>query len=368
MSTFKYADEWIRTRDIMILIPSMIIAIGVLSLPRNLAEDTEAADGWVSIVLSGLVMIFLVWCVAKLASRFPNQSFLEYASSLVSKPVAVILTLLFTLVGICITAFEVRALGVISEQYLFDRTPVEIVTITFLWVVVYAVSGSRAGLFRLNAMFLPFIIIAVIILVFFSIRYMELKNVLPVLQTDMQGYMQGTMKNMFSYSGISVLLFYISLVRKPKRAPGMAAAGMGFVVLLYILIYITCIAVFGAATDVLRLPLIELAKAIEIPGGFFERIESFFYVIWIMAIFTTTAIAFDIAVLSLKLVFPKFNKRKIALGLAPFIFMLSTLPKDYLEVEKFGAYASYYELGLIVAVTILLWGMYLLKGMKKRGK
>ncbi|WP_068676949.1 endospore germination permease [Oceanobacillus sp. Castelsardo] len=368
MSTFKYGDKMIKTRDIMVLVPSMLIAVVVLSLPRMLAGVTNAADGWIPIVVSGIVAILLAWFVAKLASFFPNQSFLEYASSLVSKPIAVILTLLFALEGILITAFEVRAIGVISEQYLFRNTPIEIITLSFLWVVVYAVSGSRAGIFRLNSLFLPFIFIAVIILVFFSIGYMELSNVLPVFKTDVQGYMQGTMKSALSYSGIGVLFFYIAFVRQPKRAPGMAAVGMGFVVMLYVLIYFTCIAVFGSATEVLRLPIIDLAKAIEIPGGFFERIESVFYVIWIMGIFTTTAISFDIAVLAITLVFPKLNKIKVTLCLTPLIFIITTMPKDYIEVEQFGNYVSYLDLGLIFFVTILLWGMYLIRGVKKREK
>lgn len=368
MSTFKYGDEWIRTRDIMILVPSMVIAVGVLSFARVIAGETEAADGWISIVISGAVAILFTWLVAKLASRFPNQSFLEYTASLVSKPVAVIFTLLFAWLGILLTAYEVRTIGVISEQYLFEKTPIEVITLTFLWVVVYAVSGSRAGLFRLNAMFLPIIVIAVIILIFFAIGYMELRNVLPVFQTDMKGYMQGTLKSTISYTGISVLFFYIAYVRQPKRAPSMAAVGMGFVVILYILIYLTCIAVFGSATEVIRVPLIELAKAIEIPGGFFERLESVFYVIWIMAIITTTAMAFDIAVLAITLVFPKLNKRLVILGLTPLIFIISTLPKDYIETDKLGDLVSYYELVLILFVTILLWGMYLIKGVKKRGK
>ncbi|MGJ9458422.1 GerAB/ArcD/ProY family transporter [Oceanobacillus sp. CF4.6] len=369
MSTFKYGDEKIRTRDIMIAVPSMTIAIGILVFPRTLAEKTTSSDGWVSIMLSGLIAIMLAWSIAKIAANFPGQSFLSYASSLVSKPVAVILTFLFVIQGIILTAFEVRAITNIAHQYLFERTPNEIVALTFLLVVVYAISGSRAGIFRLNAMFLPIIFLTSIILIFFSIGYMEVENVLPVFKTDMQGYLQGTMESTLSYTGVGILFFYISLVREPKKAPAMAAFGMSWVVIMYIFIYLTCIAVFGNETTAnIRFPFIELSKSIEVPGGFLERLESVFFVIWIIVIFTTAAMAFDVSVLALNSIFPNIGKLKIIFVLSPIIYLIVGIPQDFVEIGIFGEYIGYYGWGLSGMVVILLWIMYKVKGAKKGEK
>lgn len=369
MKTVKYEDEKIKDFDIMIAVPSMVIAVTILSFPRILADNTIAADGWVALILGGMITVLFTWIVAKLAANFPNQSFLSYASSLVTKPIAIILTLLFAINGIMITAFEVRSISVISHQYLFERTPFEVVALTFLLVVVYAVSGSRAGIFRLNTLFLPIIFFATVLLIIFSIGFMKVDNVLPMFKTDLQGHLQATMDSTFSYTGIGILLFYISLVRDPKKAPGKAALGMLSVVVLYLFVYLTCIAVFGdAATANIRYPFIELALSIEIPGGFFERTESLLFVIWIMAIFTTTAMAFDIAVLAINSIFPNVNKIKIIFLLSPFIFLLSLIPKDFLEMTTVGDFMGYFSWGLTGATVILLWVMYKIKGVKQRAK
>ncbi|RKQ34584.1 GerAB/ArcD/ProY family transporter [Oceanobacillus halophilus] len=369
MSTFKYADDKIKTRDIMIAVPSMVIAVGILAFPRLLSEVTFSSDGWVAILLSGLVAVIFTWAVAKIAANFPNQSFFTYASFLVSKPIAVILVVLFSIQGITLTAFEVRAITDISHQYLFQETPMQIISLTFLLVVVYAVSGSRAGIFRLNVLFMPIIFVTTVILVLFSIGYMEVKNILPVLKTDVDGYMQGTLQSALSYTGIGVLFFYISLVRNPKKAPRMAAFGMSGAVVIYMLIYLTCIAVFGqSATEVIRFPFVELAKTVEIPGGFFERLESIFFVIWIMAIFTTTVMAFDATIFALNSIFPKVKKIKLVFTLTPFIYLIALFPNNYLETDTFGDFVSYYGWGLSITVLILLWIMYKVKGAKKSGK
>ncbi|WP_087974640.1 GerAB/ArcD/ProY family transporter [Oceanobacillus rekensis] len=369
MKTVKYEDEKIKSRDIMIAVPSMVISIGVLSYPKFLAESTIAADGWMTIILGGIIAVLYTWIVAKLAVSFPSQSFLSYASSLVSKPVAICLTLLFVSYGISLTAFEIRAIADISHQYLFERTPIEVIMLTFLLVVVYAVSGSRAGIFRLNTMFLPIIFAATLFLVFFSIGYMEVDNMLPMFKTDLQGHLQGTMDSSLSYTGVGILLFYISLVKDPKKAPGSAALGMSSAVIIYLVVYLTCIAVFGdVTTENIRFPFIELAKSVEIPGGFFERTESIFFVIWIMAIFTTTVMAFDVSVMALNSIFPNITKTKIIFFLSPFIFFLSMIPKDFLEMKTIANFLGYFGWGLTGTTVIILWAIYKLKGGKQNEK
>ncbi|WP_085993338.1 GerAB/ArcD/ProY family transporter [Oceanobacillus senegalensis] len=369
MFTFKYADEQIKSRDIMIAVSSMTIGVGVLTFPRALAESTKFSDGWVSVMLSGIIAILFTWVIAKIASKFPNQTFLSYSSSLVTKPVAICLTLLFAIQGIALTSFEVRMITNISHQYLFDRTPVEVVALTFLLVVVYSVSGERVGLFRLNAMFLPIIFITTGLLILFSIGYMKVGNVLPVFTTDVKGYLQGAWNSTLSFTGVGILFFYMALVKEPKKAPGKAAFGMFWAVSLYLFVYLTCIAVFGQpATEVIRLPFIELTKSVEIPGGFFERMESIFFVIWIMAIFTTTMMAFDVTVYALNSIFPKVKKVKIIFILSPIIFLISLIPNNFLEISKFGDWVSYSGWGLSGMVTVLLWVMYGIRGGKRHGE
>lgn len=369
MSPFKYADESIQSQDIMIAIPSVAIAVSILDLPGILAKSVRFADGWIAIIIAGILAVSLTWFVAKIVSKFPNQSFLSYSSSLLSKPVAYLLTILFAIQGMMIAAYEVSSISIISKQYLFDTTPVEVIGLSFLLIVVYSVSGSRVGLFRLNAMFLPLIFLVTGLLIIFAIGFMKLDNVLPVFTTGINGYVKGTIDSALAYAGIGILFFYIPLVKDINKVPGRAAFGMSWVVLLYLLIYLVCIAVFGqATTEVIRLPLIELAKSIKIPGGFFERMESLFFVIWITAIFTTAMMTYDVAVMALQSILPKLKKHTIVFGLSPLIYFISTLPNNFLENVKFEEYLAYTTSILPVFVVIPLWIMYGIKGGKNRGQ
>lgn len=364
MKSFEYGDEKISDREIMIALPSMVIGVGILSLPMELASVTTSSDGWIAILAGGIIAIFFTWMFAKFASGFPKQTFFTYSSLIVTKPVAIILSILFSIIWLSITAFEVRRISDVAKQYLFDKTPVEIVVLAFLLVVIYAVAGSRVGLFRLNMMFLPIILLIAFAVFVFNVGTFSPGNLLPMFETDLNGYIKGIHTGVSAYAGFAIVLFYIGLVDKPKNTPKKAVFGMCVPVVLYIALFIMCIGVFGhAVTSNLLFPTIELAKG----SGVFERFESVFFVIWIMAIFNTTTMALDVAVMSINSIFKKARKVKIIFIVAPIVYAIGMLPQNLLEVASFGTWTFNTAMVYSVTVTILLMIIAKLRGVKRVG-
>lgn len=110
-------------------------------------------------------------------------------------------------------------------------------------------------------MFFPFIVFISLLLVLFTTGLFEPGNMLPVLTTGYSGQWDAFKQSAFSFMGFGFLLFYTSLVKSPANVPKKAAAGMVTAVLLYIMIYIMCIGVFGnLAAGNLQYPTVELAK------------------------------------------------------------------------------------------------------------
>lgn len=354
---------FISDRDIMIAVTSNIIGVPTLMYPRLIAQDTSAADGWLAIVLGGSMACILAWILAKITSSFPNQNFLSFASYLLSKPVSVVIAVLFLLQFIVLTSYNVREITVIAHQYLFDRTPIEVISLSFLLVVIYAVSGSRAGIFRLNIIFFPITIWGLLILILLPLGLTKLENLLPIFQTDFQGYLRASYSSFNAFLGFGIVLFYISIVKEPKKTPKMTVLGVLIAVLLYLLLFIICIGTFGNATTAnLFFPSFELSKTVELPGGFFERFDSILFVIWTIAIFTTALMSFDIVIMIIMMLFKKAKKLNIIFVLSPIIFILSMLPKDYIELIEVGKYLGMYMFSLVFFVTVLLGIAYKMKG------
>lgn len=366
MKSFEYADEKISDKELMIAVPSYVIGVGVLSLPRDLAVVTTSSDGWIALLVGGIFAVIIMWLLAKLVIGFPNQSFFTFASTILSKPAAIIISLVFAVIWINAAAYEVRRIADVSSKYLFNRTPVEVIALCFLLVIVYAVSCSRAGLFRLNMMFLPIVLFIAAVVFIFNLGFFDPNQLLPMFETSFKGYMKGIHTGVLSYVGFVIVLFYTGLVDKPKNAPKKVAIGMCIPIILYIILFLLSIGVFGhTVTTNLLYPTIELAKGIEIPGGFFERFESVFFVIWIMAIFNTTAMALDIAVLSLNSIFKNTKKIKIIFILSPIVYSISMFPQNTLEVSSFGSLVFDTAVIYTLFISLALFIVAKLRGVKR---
>nr|WP_233548002.1 GerAB/ArcD/ProY family transporter [Rummeliibacillus sp. POC4] len=107
---------------------------------------------------------------------------------------------------------------------------------------------------------------------------MKLENLLPIFETDLKGIVQGTTSSLHAFLGFSIVLFYISLVKKPQHTPKMTVLGILWPFFFYIVIFIVCIGIFGnATTNNLYYPVFELSKIVSSPGNFIERFDFIYY-------------------------------------------------------------------------------------------
>ncbi|UKS30400.1 spore germination protein [Paenibacillus sp. HWE-109] len=349
MKYFEYGDREIGFFDMTITISSMIIGVGVITLPRDLAKTVESSDGWISLLFAGLIAAGCAWTLAYIATHFSKQGYYRYATAAVTKPIAIFALLSLALYFILFTAFEIRAIANISKQYLFENTPVEVISLTFLIVVIYAVTGSRVGLIRLNILFIPIVIFITILVLLFSLGIADSKDLKPFFITDLKSLTVGMKNSTFSFLGFEVILFYISLMNRPQHAPKAAVIGVFLPVILYTAIYLVCVGVFSQmALQEITYPAVELAKEMQIPGEFFERFESIFFTIWIMAVFTTTFMAYDCAVYALYSVFPKRKHVTWIFILSPIIYLTCMFPKNLTDFSKYSMYISY--IGVVVSI------------------
>ncbi|MFD2612618.1 GerAB/ArcD/ProY family transporter [Paenibacillus gansuensis] len=355
MKIFDYADERIGLRELAITVISIIIGIGVLTLPRLVAAETISSDGWISILLAGGISAACAWLLACLGIRIGKKSYPDFAASVVGKPLSVLFSALFVLYAVSFCAYEVRAIGTIAKQYLFEQTPTEMVALTFLLVVVYAVSGSRIGLIRLNVLFLPIVFGIVLLVLVFGISLVELRTLKPLLVSSPMQIWNGTKEGIYSFLGFEIVLFYAGLMKTPGQAKSAAVIGVSITTLLYAAVYIFCVGIFSHdGLTQITYPLIELAKEAQIPGEFFERFESVFFTIWIMTIFNTTTLYYDLSVSLLQSMFKKTARKSLIYTLSPVIMYVSMLPQNQIGYSAMGQVISYLGLAAGVALPILL--------------
>lgn len=365
MKDFEYGDQDISNKEIFFIVASMMMGVSILSLPRKLANVTNGVDGLLSILMAGIFFGFFGWLTSKVVSKFPRKTFREYTSDVLGKPIGTLLTLFLGLTFLLTVSFETRSLASIARLYMFNETPLEVISLIFLLVVNYAVAGSRVALIRLNLMFYPIIVVIVLFVQFFNFGFVELENVKPILTTNFGDLVKGGYFTSLAFVGYIVIFFYSALVKDTTNSPIATVLGMSVPLLLYLVIYFFAIGVFSAeVTRNIIYPTIEVAKEVEVPGEFFERFESIFFTIWIMTIFTTATLAYDCTINAFQSIFKKPKRISWVLLLSPIIFIMSMFPQSIFELELLGVWLSYSGILYGVGISSVLYVVSKVRGIK----
>ncbi|WP_456275217.1 GerAB/ArcD/ProY family transporter [Bacillus sp. AK128] len=367
MKPFEYADSDIGGKELVYIISSMSIGVGILTLPRLVTTHTKTFDGWIPILSAGVFFIIFGWLLAKTISIYGKKTFFEYCSVSLTKPVAYFLTIVLAFTFLVTCSLEARVVANISKLYMFDQTPIEAVALVFILVVVYAVLGSRIAIIRLNMMFLPIVLFVTLLVQAFNITLFDIDNLRPTFTTPLSGHLQAAQETVFSYIGYTVILVYIGLMKNPKVAPKMTMIGIGIPVLLYLIIFTIAVGVFGnMATAQITYPTIEVAKEIEAPGGFLERLESIFFTVWIMTLFNTASMALDIVIHLLRSVF-NINKNKLIFILSPIIYLIAMTPENTNQIQLLGKFIATIGLFYGVIFPVFLYTVQRIKGVDQNG-
>jgi len=365
MKAFEYGDQEISSAQMAITIASILIDVGILTLPREVAEVTESSDGWISIAATGLIAIACAWFIGKLAIRVGTKGLYDYSASIITRPLAFMFMLGLSAYFLLFSAYEVRSIANTAKQYLFEETPAEVIALIFLLVVAYAVSGTRIGLIRLNVLFLPMVIVIAFVVMGLSYSIFHLGDLKPFFITDWKQITNGMKRSEYPFLGFETVLIYISIMNKPKDAPKAAVLGVVVPLLLYLLMYMVTVGVFSnASLRQIKYPTLELAKEVHVPGEFFERFESMLFTIWLLTVFNTMSMAFDCAVYCLSALFRKVKRTTWVVMLCPLIYLICMEPQDNVDFDRLGRLVCDFANVFAYAVPILILLLSLLRRRK----
>ncbi|WP_202081323.1 GerAB/ArcD/ProY family transporter [Caldalkalibacillus salinus] len=364
-------DYQLSPLEMAISLMAMIIGVGVLTVPRSLAVELNTPDGWISLVLAGLFVMGIVTLYVLLQKQFPSKTILEFlAEGTVGRYASYVLGFMFILYFISLSGYEARILAFVVKMYLLDQTPSEVLVLLILICTMYAVSKGFQAIVHLNFLFLPIIVLVLVSLISFNITEIEIDNLRPVTPEGAFVPIMGLKETVFTFIGIEIILFFMSRMKKEDLKAKRLNIGIGITTLLYITITILAYSLFTVdAVKLITFPTVELAKVIEIPGAFFERLESVMITVWIMGIFNTLSITHYLSVeITKKHFLRRMPLSTLAILTSVIIFLVTFIPPNIVKAFKFGDWIGY--TGLTLYLLCLLFGFLtiLMRAKQKKKK
>ncbi|NLY42762.1 MAG: endospore germination permease [Clostridiaceae bacterium] len=366
----KQQKDMLSGIQLAILTISAIMGVGFMSLPAK-AIEKMASGGVILTFVTGLITLLFTSVIAYLGSLFPGQTVLDYSKKLVGKLGSKIINGILFIYFIGVASIVVRIFAVTVNMFLLEKTPTEIIIGTILVLSAYLVQNGINPLARICEAFLPIVIIALGILTVVSLTIFDIRELYSFWQIDILTLLKEIPSVMLAYLGFEVLFFAGAFAARPKKLITYSAVAIVFCITLFTLTTAISIGVFGI--DKLKYspyPTLEMARAISFPGVFGERFDILFAVPWIFNIFTTISIFYYLATYNVTRLVGLKNYRPFSYLILPLIYLLSLIPQDIGEVNKYSIWVSYLGVAVVVTVPGILLVIALIrkKGEKKSEK
>jgi spore germination protein (amino acid permease) len=361
----KYAQNQITFMQYIFLIHGVQVGIGLLTLPRELAEKA-GTDGWIAIIIGWFFSTLASLIIIQVMKNFPDGTIIDlvthYFGKWVGKIAALIFVLYFALIGSVIFVRE----GLFIQYWVLPQTDL-VILLFLLSIPSYLIVRNNITILGRYAELVFFMTAWMFIFYFTPLKEAHWLHLLPLIKEGWGPILIAAKTTIFSFLGFEIAFFlYPFLQNKQKASIGIVIANT-LTLAIYIIITIVAF-VFYSPDEITQYkePTINLLKIVEY--RFLERLEIVFLSLYLFVISTTVLPIFFSTVFTVSQLFGKQDHSKYVVWL-----LLLNLVYVFFIPQSFGRNTQLQKgvepISLIIgyAFPLCLWGyLWLYSRIKRR--
>lgn len=283
----KTNNEKISLKQLEKLIIIQMFSNPLFVIFTPLVKDTNN-DGWISIILCGILMIISSFFIAKVCEKFCGQSLVEILEKIFNKPISVIVNIIFLIKYIACCALGLRIFSSVISNILFVNTQIEIIIVIMLAIslLLFIIGYEKRA--RLSEIIFPVIFIPLILIMLTLFKEVEFSNLLPVFTAPIKNILWQAYVVICIFMSIDTMLFVNIYIKEKKGIFSTMIKAVIKTTSLYIILFIFMIASLTSEEMKEHIwPIIQLLKYVNIPGILIERQELLFVIFWVNSMFFT---------------------------------------------------------------------------------
>lgn len=342
------------------------IGVGLLSLPYVVHKHAEH-DGWISVLIAGIGIFFLLLIMWLLGIRFPNETIYGYASKIVGKYLGILISYLYILFFFIVSIYVVVITVSTLKKWILTFTPPFVLILFIVGTGVYLAKENM----KVIARFFTFVCIVILFLIFLEIcsfNNINYRYLFPVGQAGLKNILIGAHDAMISMMGFEFILVLFPFIKaKPNKILKAGTISISFVTLLYTFFLITSYMSFSKAEiAIVPEPILYLLKSLSYEV--IERLDLVFLSIWVVPILTSFVAYLYLTCFGIckLLKFKNHHNTTIITGIVIVIICLF-VPQNEEFVMKFGTYLSYTSYLFIFIFPLILLIVSLIRKKKENG-
>jgi len=348
--------KFLSRSQLMFFILQSQIGVGLLSLPYMVHLHAKN-DGWISVIIAGIVVFVFMFIMWSLGKRFPNDTIYEYSNKIVGKYVGTVISFMYALNFFIISIFVVTITVNILKKWILTFTPPYVIIICIVGTGVYL---ARENL-KVIGRFFTFVSLLILFLVFLellSYKDANYRYLFPIGQAGFKNIMIGSHDSLTAMLGFeSLLVIYPFVKGNAKDVLKYSTFAITIVTVLYTFFLITSFLVFSPEEiQLVSEPILYMLKALSYEVV--ERLDLIFLSIWVVPIITSFVTYLHIASVGMDKIFKQKNHKKVTLVLGILIMIISVfIPQEDKIIDKFNlivSYSSYFFIAFIPFILLIV--------------
>ena len=175
-------ESKIGHREALTLLATLMSAKVFLSFPRDMALLGGAA-GWLIILFAGIFSLIGFYFLNGLIHKFPTRNIIQISHQLTGNIIGTTLGLAIFSFFLLLTSLMLRKFAESFILAILPRTPISVIILVFLVLLIYTASLGIETLSRVAWFFGPYLLIALLTILVFSLPQGSLLNLTPILGT-----------------------------------------------------------------------------------------------------------------------------------------------------------------------------------------
>ncbi|MWC27245.1 GerAB/ArcD/ProY family transporter [Paenibacillus sp. MMS18-CY102] len=346
----------ISAAQLSILAFMSVLATSLLTAPGIVATAARQ-DMWLSPLLASGVGFTIMWILVKLNELHPNETLIQYAVTLLGRPIGKLIGVFYLFFSIYTTSSVLRQFTDFVKLTFLLKTPSFVISSSMALICALCVRGGIETVSRLPMLLLPFIAVFILMIYMPSIIELKMYKFQPILGDGPGPSLIGAFKLMSWLPVFTFTNYYLPYVANKRHILRWAYLSVTLFTSVVCITFVIVYAVLGPATANYAYPFMVIARFISFTE-FFEHLESIVMMIWTIEI--VIRIIFGMYGTSLGLAqwlnLPDYKPVVIPLGMLLVLFSYWGISNSYF-VSSPQMILFYLLFGLVIPAILLVIGL-----------
>jgi len=361
-------NNFLTNRQISFIMYCIIVGYGIINLPKNAAAAADTG-GWVSIVLSTIIFLFITYVITYLQYVHEGKTLYEYSTELVGKFSTFVFIVICIIYFFSFLSMLVRLYCETIKATILPKTPILYLSLLFYIVVLYALIKGINVIARMCEIYGALSIIGFIFINSIIFTQGKTVNLRPFFDTsDIMLYLKAIPKMILPLLGMEILLLLPISKTKNSHIFKYTTLTVSFIGLLYVFVVESTTSVVGIYSIVShKANVFSIIRGVDVPYlEFLRRLDGVYIGVWTMNVVCACSLwAYGTTTFINKL-FKKGEHKHIAFIVVLLSFVISQIPKTTEQVEKIIDYDSYFGILVFFVIPIILFIITKVKKYDKR--